>query len=58
MEMHYNKYGQCLETGLYKSRYYAKKAALGHEVVVKVEGGYKIMDAINYIQWKNDCKHG
>ena len=39
-------------TGIYKSRYYAKKAARGDEVVVKVDGGYKIMSASNYNIWK------
>lgn len=36
------------ETGLYTSRYYAKKDATGEEVVIKVDGGYKIMDASYY----------
>ena len=39
-------------TGLYKSRYYAKKEARKDEVVVKVDGGYKIMSASNYNIWK------
>lgn len=39
-------------TGLYTSRYYAKKEARGHEVVVKVEGGYAIMTASNYNVWR------
>ena len=39
-------------TGLYTSRYYAKKAALGGEVVVKVCGGYTIMTASQYNTWK------
>lgn len=40
------------ETGLYKTRYYAQKAAWGDEVVTKVYGGYKIMKVTDYILWK------
>lgn len=40
------------KTGLYTSRYYAKKAASGGEVVVKVCGGYTIMSASEYRIWK------
>lgn len=40
-------------TGLYTSRYYAKKNAYSYEVVVKVDGGYKIMNATEYAIWKN-----
>ena len=40
-------------TGLYASRYYAKKAAKANEVVVCVCGGYKIMTASEYATWKN-----
>lgn len=43
----YNQY-----TELYKSRYYAQKAAYGDEVVVKVEGGYKIMKVTDWVIWK------
>lgn len=39
-------------TGIYKSRYYAKKDAREDEVVVKVDGGYKIMNASDYNIWK------
>lgn len=39
-------------SGLYISRYYAKKATSGGEVVVKVEGGYKIMTAAEYNIWR------
>ena len=39
-------------TGLYISRYYARKAAGGADVVVKVDGGYKIMTAADYRVWK------
>lgn len=39
-------------TGLYISRYYAKKAARGDEVAVKVCGGYKIMKATEYAIWR------
>lgn len=40
-------------TGLYTSRYYARKAATGAEVVVKVCGGYTIMTAADYNIWRN-----
>ena len=40
------------QTGVYISRYYARKAANGADVVVKVDGGYKIMTAANYRVWK------
>ena len=39
-------------TGLYVSRYYARKAASGADVVVKVDDGYKIMAAADYHAWK------
>ena len=40
-------------TGLFKSRYYAKKYAKSDEVAVKVEGGYTIMTAGYYYRiWK------
>lgn len=41
-----------LHTGLYTSRYYAKKY---HPdlVAVKVEGGYITMDAAQYRVWRN-----
>ena len=40
-------------TGLFKSRYYAKKYAKSDEVAVKVEGGYTIMTADYYYKiWK------
>lgn len=40
-------------TGLFKTRYYAKKYARGDEVVVKLAGGYTIMKASYYYQiWK------
>lgn len=41
-------------TGLFKSRYYAKKYAKGNEVVVKVDGGYTVMSANYYRIWKNE----
>lgn len=41
------------ETGLYKTRYYAKKDAKYNEVAVKVCGGYRLMDWHYYIfVWK------
>lgn len=39
-------------TGLYTTRYYARKAATGAEVVVKVCGGYAIMAAADYNIWR------
>lgn len=39
-------------TGLYKSRYYARKVSTGQEVVVKVDGGYKIMTYKDYQTWR------
>ena len=41
-------------TGLYTSRYYAKKEARGDEVVVKVCGGYKIMKVSDYMRWRKN----
>lgn len=40
-------------TGLYVSRYYARKAATGADVVVKVCGGYTIMTVADYNAWRN-----
>lgn len=40
-------------TGLYATRYYARKACPGDCVVVKVCGGYTIMAATNYNIWRN-----
>lgn len=41
-----------LHTGLYTSRYYAKKY---HPdlVAVEVDGGYRAMDAAQYRVWRN-----
>lgn len=39
--------------GLYTTRYYARKAATGAEVVVKVCDGYTIMPAADYNVWRN-----
>ena len=39
-------------SGLYTSRYYARKAATGGEVVVMVNGGYKNMSASDYNIWR------
>lgn len=44
--------GQDVQTGLYISRYFARKATTGEEVVVKVDGGYKIMTVTDYRIWK------
>ena len=40
------------ETGLYTSRYYARKDATGDEVIVKVCGGFRIMSASDYNVWR------
>ena len=40
-------------TGLYVSRYYARKVATGADVVVKVCGGYTIMTAADYNVWRH-----
>lgn len=47
--------GYDINTGLYSSRYYARKAATGAEVIVKVCGGYTIMTAADYNIWRNQC---
>lgn len=39
-------------TGLYTTRYYARKVCPGDRVVVKVCGGYMIMTASNYNIWR------
>lgn len=39
-------------TGLYITRYYARKVCPGGCVVVKVCGGYMIMTASNYNIWR------
>ena len=39
-------------TGLYTTRYYARKAATGADVVAKVCGGYTIMTAADYNIWR------
>lgn len=45
--------GYNIMTGLYTSSYYARKAATGAAVVVKVCGGYTIMTAADYNTWRN-----
>jgi hypothetical protein len=40
------------KSGLYASRYYASKAATRDQVIVKVDGGYKIMSASDYNIWR------
>lgn len=47
-----DKNGMDVRTGLYISRYYAWKAAQGDEIIVKVDGGYKIMSAADYNIWR------
>lgn len=39
-------------TGLYTTRYYARKACPGDCVVVKVCGGYAIMATADYNIWR------
>ena len=39
-------------TGLYTTRYYARKTCTGDCVVVKVCGGYAIMAAADYNVWR------
>ena len=39
-------------TGLYTTRYYARKACPGDCVVVKVCGGYTIMTTSDYNTWR------
>lgn len=36
----------------YKTRYQANKAKTGNEVIVKVCGGYKLMEAKDYREWR------
>lgn len=38
---------------IYKNRYQAKKNANYGDVIVKVDGGYTIMDALEYSIWRN-----
>lgn len=47
-----NNKGFDIMTGLYTTRYYARKACPGNCVVVKVCGGYMIMTASNYNVWR------
>ena len=42
----------CDKYGMYQTRYQARKAASGRDVVVKVYGGYRIMDAGEYNIWR------
>lgn len=40
-------------SGLYKSRYFAKKDAAAGEVVVKTAGGYAIMSKERYAEYRS-----
>ena len=40
------------ESELYTSWYYAHKDARNDQVIVKVDGGYKIMSASDYNIWR------
>lgn len=46
--MKHNQKGYLPFTGLYSSRYYAKKHAAAGQVVVKTPGGYAILSAEEY----------
>lgn len=46
--MQHNEKGYLPFTGLYTSRYYAKKRAAAGQVVVKTSGGYAILSAEEY----------
>ena len=37
--------------GLYPTRHHAKKAMIGDKAVVKVDGGYRIMEWSDYNVW-------
>ena len=37
---------------LYNTRYQARKVVTGSEVVVKVCGGYMVMDAGEWLRWR------
>nr|DAV03488.1 MAG TPA: immunity protein [Caudoviricetes sp.] len=54
--VYYSETGELIShgapTGVYKSRYYAKKQAKSTDVVVKVDGGYTIMDCYDYKIWR------
>lgn len=41
-------------SGIYKSRYMAKKDARYGDKIIKVEGGYVIMDEREYYVWRNN----
>lgn len=43
-------------SGLYKSRYFAKKDAAPGDVVVKTDGGYTIMDRLRYEDYRRGGK--
>ena len=50
--MKYNEKGYLPFTGLYSSRYYAKKRAAAGEVVVKTASGYAIMSKERYEEYR------
>lgn len=51
--MEWDKNGYNERTNTYKSRYYAKKAAFGDEIVVKWgPEEYRIMKATEWVIWK------
>ena len=39
---------------IYSTRYQARKDATGSDVIVKVCGGYVVMDAENYLTWRKN----
>lgn len=52
--MKHNEKGYMPFTGLYSSRYYAKKRAAAGEVVVKTASGYAIMNKEQYEKYRKD----
>ncbi len=51
--MKHNEKGYMPFTGLYSSRYYAKKHAAAGEVVVKTTAGYTIMSKEQYKEYRS-----
>lgn len=49
-----NEKGYMPFTGLYSSRYYAKKRAAAGEVVVKTAAGYAIMSKEQYAEYRKE----
>lgn len=47
-----NKQISWVRSGIYPTRYQARKARRDNEVTVSVDGGYKNMDYIDYKNWR------